>query len=66
VRHYPSDDEIRKLAKDKDLNAGACEKLRPRYLGPLFNMKFYRIVLDEASVIKNSSTRSKWHPYGAS
>jgi SNF2 family DNA or RNA helicase len=33
--------------------------LRPQYLGPLFSIKFHRVVLDEASEIKNHETTSE-------
>ncbi|KAK3307445.1 P-loop containing nucleoside triphosphate hydrolase protein [Chaetomium strumarium] len=51
--------DIWRLENNKDMNAEDCEKRRPDYLGPLFHMKFYRVVLDEASTIKNFSSRSK-------
>ena len=56
---FPSDSAIRNFEEDDDLTPMQCEELRPKYLGPLFKLDFYRIVLDEAHAIKNPASQSK-------
>ncbi len=56
--HFPSDATIKKLEKNPLLSKKACEDLRPKYLGPLYDIEFYRIVLDEAHAIKNHASQS--------
>ena len=56
---FPPDSAIRNFEQDDDLTPMQCQQLRPKYLGPLFNLDFYRIVLDEAHAIKNPASQSK-------
>ncbi len=56
---FPSDSAIRNLEEDDDLTSTECAELRPKYLGPLFKLDFYRLVLDEAHYIKNPASQSK-------
>ncbi|KAK3374367.1 P-loop containing nucleoside triphosphate hydrolase protein [Lasiosphaeria ovina] len=55
---YPSEKAIRKDAGDENLTKNECDKLRPKYLGEIFTMKFFRVVLDEAHSINNYATKS--------
>ncbi|KAK4235228.1 P-loop containing nucleoside triphosphate hydrolase protein [Achaetomium macrosporum] len=57
MNQYPSDAMIRSFEEDPNLTTEDCEKLRPKYLGPLFSINFYRVVLDEATAIKNHTSR---------
>ncbi|KAK3688097.1 P-loop containing nucleoside triphosphate hydrolase protein [Podospora appendiculata] len=36
-----------------------CDAIRPQYMGPLFSMKLYRLVLDEGHAIKNYKSQSQ-------
>ncbi|KAK3324282.1 SNF2 family N-terminal domain-containing protein [Cercophora scortea] len=49
---FPSDEYLRRVTGEH-LNDRKCEEIRPQYMGPLFQMKFYRLVLDEGHAIKN-------------
>lgn len=66
LQHYPSDNMVRKFMKKPDMTAADCEKYRPRCLGPLFHIRFYRLVLDEAHEIKNHTSRRMCDWLGAS
>ncbi|KAL2135719.1 hypothetical protein VTI74DRAFT_7236 [Chaetomium olivicolor] len=57
LSQYPSDATIKKREGNQDLTADNCESIRPKYLGPLFRITFYRIVLDEAHCIKNQASQ---------
>lgn len=56
--HFASDMQVRNLERNLDLTAQECEQLRPKYLGPLFKIDFYRIILDEGHAIKNHNSMS--------
>jgi SNF2 family DNA or RNA helicase len=57
---YPSDAAIRRLTRTQGLTPAECEALRPNYLGPLFHIDFYRIILDEGHAIKNFNSQNRF------
>jgi SNF2 family DNA or RNA helicase len=57
---FPSDRKIRLMEGRPDLTPDDCDAIRAtKYLGPLYEMVFYRIILDEAHAIKNYYSQRK-------